>query len=63
QCHFEMTPESIGTIMAGCGDELAKAQGQRWVQRAETIHALGAELVTPAHRLLDVMLDYIFQSQ
>ncbi|MEM8598723.1 MAG: type 1 glutamine amidotransferase, partial [Bacteroidota bacterium] len=46
QCHFEMTPESIGTIMAGCGDELAKAQGQRWVQRAETIHALGAELVT-----------------
>ncbi|MEL6445904.1 MAG: type 1 glutamine amidotransferase [Bacteroidota bacterium] len=63
QCHLEMTARSIDAIINGCAHELELAQGQPWVQSAETMQAISGDKLAYAHVLLQNALDYVFNLQ
>lgn len=59
QCHLETTPESARAIVEGCAEELAHAQGGRFVQDAASILAEPAQTYAQMNAVMDALLSFV----
>ena len=59
QCHLETTPDGALAIVEGCGEELAHAQGGRFVQDAASILAEPAQTYTQMNAVMHSILSFV----
>jgi GMP synthase-like glutamine amidotransferase len=59
QCHLETTPDSAAAIVAGSADDLAQAQGGRFVQDAAAILGEPQATFEQMHAVMRRVLDHV----